>query len=742
MATYKAKYQIPYRRFSGGLTTVIIYEKDYSGDTVTELEADVQPVIIDTSGNVDNIYEAMKGTGATIKLRVPALQFITGATSFFTTDAQKFKVKVFSGSTGGTLIFQGFVSSGIYHEDYSTIKPTPITLNCNDGMTLLEDIPYMLDVTANTKYSGTTTIIQALNNILSKLNLDFNTIITNNNLQIVSGITNIFKYLNVCNLNYYDENNQAMNCKTVLKSIFQPLGLVCSFRANRIYFIDPLNLHDATLGKTYNMNGEAEAQFSIGGYQDLSGNTISYFQTGQNIDVVKPFNAVDVTYNPYTFISSSYDMNDVNNHTSGTFTNMGVYFWANDIVFKNIVFQSGATLGEAVSRVEIPNIYTGSTGYHGENSVDYYLKLVHNSDVDEHQHTNYVDNMGGLQTGNTIDASGSYKYVFPNSYLKEDEFNKKLYLKLDVGLCINTRDFNDTMVADANSFAHITELHLNGIEIKCGDYYYTSQTRKWGVFKNYSELKAVKLYGAGLNSPPVINNADYSYDIQDMDIIATMIIVLNHVDYGLFLNSNIEIRFLHDALITHQEVFPQVTKVNGYNHYTSRLIRNILIKSVALSVLDSNFVSVDNEDILTASNEITDIRKRSPLDIKLTNGCGKFGSSKASFSSDLSGTTSGAPGGSNITGLLRIGDTQLYNTSVLLSQSLLSQYSCPKLKLNMNLIVKNVGMALDKYLLKDSKHLPNKAFYVANSKYDDRDESLSVEIIELAVARQAITKKA
>ena len=142
MTAYGIKYISSYKRLSNNLTTITISEKSYSG-AVSTLVADINPLQIQTSGDIENIYDATQGSGAVINLLVTPLTL----TSLFTTDPQKYLVKVFNGTTGGTLQWQGFVNTNIYQEDYSVGGSllTPIQLTCNDGMALLDDLSYKVN---------------------------------------------------------------------------------------------------------------------------------------------------------------------------------------------------------------------------------------------------------------------------------------------------------------------------------------------------------------------------------------------------------------------------------------------------------------------------------------------------------------------------------------------------------------------------------------------------------------------
>jgi hypothetical protein len=203
------------------------------------------------------------------------------------------------------------------------------------------------------------------------------------------------------------------------------------------------------------------------------------------------------------------------------------------------------------------------------------------------------------------------------------------------------------------------------------------------------------------------------------------------------LEGRVSIKILRNSLISNinpEHTLLPIDQVPSVLDDTEKLIRNVLIKSVEINICGSDYLPVVNAPISTNSNVVSDIRKRSPLDISLKNGCGVYGSSKGAYSS-----SEALPAGCNISGLTRTGLTKSYSTSALLGQTLLSQYSYPRLKLNMNIDVKNYNLGLDKYLIKDSKYLGSTAFYVASSIYNDADESLSCEIVEITAVRDTIT---
>jgi hypothetical protein len=61
----------------------------------------------------------------------------------------------------------------------------------------------------------------------------------------------------------------------------------------------------------------------------------------------------------------------------------------------------------------------------------------------------------------------------------------------------------------------------------------------------------------------------------------------------------------------------------------------------------------------------------------------------------------------------------------------LSEYELPRLKFLATINVKNYMLNLSKYIICDNKYLRGKGFYIVNSTYDDENESMQIESLEL-----------
>jgi len=702
------KYRTSYNRLSGGITTIDILDNTYSGSVVT-LTATGDPLNITINGDVQNIYTPTVGSGATVKV----FSLPRSLTSLFSTDPQKHTVKIYNGASGTNLVWQGFVNTGIYSESYSVgyNVPSSITIECNDGMALLDE--YYYKPIDSSIYTGIVTIEAVLWNILWKLGIPFYNIYTSNDLNTTSA-SNLFSILTVNNENYVDENLIPMSCREVLDSIFGALGLTMRFKGSDIYIIDPINLHNTAKGKVYDLETFTENNFALGGYLDISNKDIKWFETGSNMDIVQSFNQIKVNYDPYTFISDSYGFDkgnaiyDVSTY-DGPITDNGTTFRIYNEDAPNGVAMKGWTLGFPASFEGIQNIDSSAK----LDDPMFYIKQI---------------------TG----ASGSFSYKFPLSNIKQDN-NLQLVLNMDV--YVNQKNAQNIILPGENPAA-INTLFISNIEIKIGDKWWNGTT--WqdnaaypDIYIRQTDAKTediISTHSIWFLRKTKYTTVDKSrIDDQWTTVMYYMPIGDAFVSGTGLLNGSISIKILKNALI--KTVIPFFTGAG----YTIDLIKNILIKNISVQIVDSNKMPITNEGILrTADIDNNVSMKKKPTDIKLTNGTGLYGTSRGAF-----GGLNENPSGTNIAGLYRTGDASIHNTIDLLSQSLLAQYSVPRSVLTGTLDVKDYLLDVTTKLIKDSTYSKDangnpKAFYIAGGTYNDRFENMNVQMVECASTRDSI----
>ena len=460
---YGRKFTISYKRLSNSTTTIDILERDYSG-SVTELTPAADPLKINFIGDAEKIFDSSIGSGATICVYAPTLTL----TSLYTEDPLKYMVKIYNGTySGGTLAWQGYLNTGIYTEDYSTSSAlgTAITLMANDGMAVLDVIPYLN--TDGSNYEGVTTIATVLKRILDKLGLTFTDVIYNGNISLLpNGLaTNVFLYTSVYNGNYIDEGGKEMKCREVLNAITSVLGVTASFKADKFYLLDLINLHSTSNGKKHSrVHFGYVSTHSVGGYLDISTSAIKWFETGAMLDVTPTFNQVKVKFDPYIFTGFNYSFKDSGNHI---LTNNN-YNWTSRGSF---YYPAGLT-GFKGWTVTTPNsAYIFADG-HKETTTSspmYFITTVPN-----------------LAIGDYYLSYFSYRPA--NSPASYDDVSA-IKVLFSVYVSTNGYDF-DNIVGRSNLTSFVVKYGL-----KVGDYYKQNGTNTWSLIKDELNITVLPLEG-------------------------------------------------------------------------------------------------------------------------------------------------------------------------------------------------------------------------------------------------------
>lgn len=564
---YGLKYQIAYSRISGGNTYINIYEDSYSG-AVTNLQASGNPLEIFVSGDVGNIYSGTIGTGAVINVLATPLTL----TDLFTSDPQKYKVLVYHNST---IIWQGFINTGIYYEELNLSKNTLLSIKANDGMAILDMLPYRPD--ASTLYTGFNTIANVFTNVFNKLNLTFNYRWGLMDYRVVDYADNPLLYLTVNQENYIDENGKPMTCRKVVDTIIQSLSLRMFFRGDTIYLIDPICMHDTSLGQAFNVGWGETIETFPGGFLDISNKEIAWYQTGITTDIISPINELTIKYDPYTTTDLQYDFSKSENiDNEGTWSGPyglepNQYYINNSIQYKNIV-TDGSILQQAIKRADD----TGQT---------HYLKL---------QHSQYVI------TGNP----GIARISFPISSIHSDS---NIFLKVTAEYYCNTRGYDnifDTSIASDE----ITYIETS-IGYRIGGGPDTSI-----VWDNIKVISDYTLLGAEVTQSNIADKWVKSY---------------NYWPYGDLEQIN------SDGSIN---VFIYGKYDTGSFTTTDK---NVLVRNVQVEVVNANGDKIENNGTkFTALKPLTSNYIIDPNTIDLLHGTGPFGSSKGAFINYLTNTVS------------------------------------------------------------------------------------------------------
>jgi len=676
------KYRINYIRDSGGLTTIDILKKSYSA-TIYELTADGNPLVIDFSGSADNIFPPSIGTGATISFLATPLTM----TEFFTNDPQLFIVNIYDGVSGSTLKWQGFVSSEIYNENYSysTDLNVPITIQCNDGMQTLENILYLQS--DGSYYTGNATLATIFGNILSKLGITFNNIYTSTDLIVKYGspdITNIFLYLSLPQENFIDEQGIAMTCREVLENIISGLGDALSIRffGSNIYIYNPICLNDTTKGKSYNASTfGSETTSAFGGYLDITNNDIKWYKTDSILDSVPIKGNVSIKYNPYTFTDYTYDFNN-----SLNWTTVGTWGGSSGFYSNNTVVYSGW------------NVYSGIAAEIG---------------VKE----NLTDNPVYMLAMN----SSGYKnnYTIPLSNITQDS-GLSLRLTMDV--------FVQTKVNSSNIFSGATAKEINQLLLPFTldvNSYYFKQVGWYTGFSGAYLWQMMIVRQAGITQAQFTADPTKSKVNDQWTTCSALIPLAQDTLSNPAITGNITL-WLYDMwhggdCWWSQSVWPN----------TPSNIYWVFLKNIKIEFVDNTTgLIVENTGVEHKGIVSTNLLLKSVFEIDTNCGVGKYGVSRGSFKTDQQTIPN-----INIAGVGITGNSPNYiDTADLMLLNILGQYELSRSKLSGVLNVAGIDYALK--LIKDTTYLGAKAFYIISSSYNDREESASVEMVEITSTRE------
>jgi hypothetical protein len=685
---YNVKYRIQYKRLSGSYTTIDILQNNYTGGTITELTAGKNPLEISFAGDIENIFSPTIGSGAVIQVVAVPMTLM----ELFTDNPQEFIVKVYNSLYSGTnLIWQGFVNAEIYSEGY-TDHYTTIEIHCNDGLAVLDYIPYR--TTGNTYYTGTTSISAIFGTVLNKLNITFTNIFFSSDLRITDYSRNLFLHLFLPQENFIDETGVVMSCRKVLESILSGWGMVMKFKGQDIFIYDPINMHDTSKWKLYGVSPvigyDSGALAEVDGYVDLSASTFNWFQTGAQLDIIPGYSEVQVKYNPYTFTEYKYDFDDNDNWlVEGSFASAsggGSTYYKNEAVR----FDGWTTTGTLHNELGVKETNSDSPTF------------------------GFTLNNYGI--GNTL------KYTFPFSNITMD-YNLKIRVSMDVYVQTKASTWN---IFCSGTSHQIYDLKIP-ISVKVGDKYYKTAGGGWSTSFNAStECTAFVV------RQPEISATDYTKsNISDTWTTASILIPIaptsSHTGYDELLQGNIELT-IYDSIKTY---FSSQARPNTTYLYV------IFLKNIKVELIDQRTgKATGNDGVVMKANLSPNLTAKSIFEIKTTSGTGTYGNSRGAFKTDHQYNI-----GMNISGLIRsMADTggTSYNTAKLVLQSFISQYKKPRLKLSGVLDVKNYLFTMDTMLIKDSTYMGIKAFYISSGIYNDKYENMDVEMLELTDTRESL----
>lgn len=726
MLIYNNKFFYNFKSQRNNLSyTVYIDEQTATVYTPIELRGDEHPFLVDWS-DTNTKYSTVIASGCDMNILSQTNMQLLG---LYTSDMQQYKIRLMQGSN---LIWQGFLDSELYKEDFSTLDNYSVQFTGNDGFNLLDRYLF-IDASGN-PITGIQSAWNIIKTCFQKLNLEYTNILfasSTTSSEIIKPAWETLLHQTFLNTsNFYDESGLAMTCREVLETILSVHYLrVKQYKGGLVFFDNNLQLQTTDFiyknhnGTTWAYVDDIIIPHFLG---DVS--TIGFADSQQSLEVISGINKQKLTYDPYyqksviDYSASEEDFSDI---------------------ASAIVYNSGQETGWKYTKYNLSKYWDRT--YYG-----YYAKReglstsLQNKDYSEYflgldkAIANYTD-IYVLATNQTTAAWNSinhryYKqlpYLIPsNTFLKVEleiyaqtktNLNNDLdtstlieQIILGVNCEISDKRYginrNTGVTAWANTSDDLQQLFLKfedvvSGEIKDNDFKRNNISDRWLNFQV---------------NKPIIDSTSYP----TLYVKQPYLIPLTQGFSGGLLVFQIKNYYCSSDYVA------QSPGHHGYNNPESQnSIKDFKIKSVKLTIVDSDGNELDQSN-QEYSAYINKQYKNEGQSIKTLIGTNTTVNPLARGS--IMNKTAGIYG--FVKNHTRMGLTDCIEN--LLLRSIVSNYTLPTLKLNVctNMINSSIGY------LSYINYLSGKSFIIQAIKQDYSEETSTMTIVEASQDNLTINK--
>jgi hypothetical protein len=279
--------------------------------TTTETEIVTTSTPLELEYSVKSKLENIRTAGATLNLISSSMfQYL----DLNTDNMQEYKVQVYKNNVP---YWCGYLDSELYSENFSKYDNYEVSFTASD-FNILERLKYM---NGEEKYTDIVTLFEVLNRCFSILNLSSTVNIacstTSTEFDILDNETILHK-LYIQSVNFYDEKDEAMTLKEVIEAVLKSLGLILVQINNEYYIYDINSLLNNYSFKKY-VNGVFVSSSSLNkDIIDLQG---KFTSEDSVLEYDTMFNNVELTSSLYAeneLFSKEVDKNDLENLISTT----------------------------------------------------------------------------------------------------------------------------------------------------------------------------------------------------------------------------------------------------------------------------------------------------------------------------------------------------------------------------------------------------------------------------------------
>lgn len=191
----------------------------------------------------------------------------------------------------GKTIWCGFSVPCLYQSDYDN-EYNQLSLQFNDILSSLENYKYTY-VNDSQSIASFYSILKHIINKIDSQNLIKNIYVHNS--KRINGTTELLNNLFILDRNFFDESEEAENCKDIIEYISRFLGTTCYYFEDSIYFTDFNSIKSIKEYTKYNLSDDTNEVVTInGGLIDVNSNV---YYANATISINEQYNKVVVIAN-------------------------------------------------------------------------------------------------------------------------------------------------------------------------------------------------------------------------------------------------------------------------------------------------------------------------------------------------------------------------------------------------------------------------------------------------------------
>ena len=261
-----------YKNFEDAATTVAPSELQYSADAVSiNYESD------------DDVFKSIKCSDCQINIVTNKI-----LTDLYTALKNEIYCLI---KKNGEVIWCGFSVPCLYQSDYDN-EYNQLSLQFNDILSSLENYKYTY-VNANQSIASFYSILKHIINKIDSQNLIKNIYVHNS--KRINGTTELLNNLFILDRNFFDESEEAENCKDIIEYISRFLGTSCYYFEDSIYFVDFNSIKSIKEYTKYNLSDNTNSVVTINnGLIDVNSNV---YYANATISINEQYNKVVVVAN-------------------------------------------------------------------------------------------------------------------------------------------------------------------------------------------------------------------------------------------------------------------------------------------------------------------------------------------------------------------------------------------------------------------------------------------------------------